>query len=442
MGIAVWTGSLLDELRNIGDPGADEVVARYFDQSEKHPRDLMRGLVHHETLPAEQRSPAVDAYCRDEPAWPDWADPEQIRRSQEFFVEWGLLIGMLHYCASLPSAYAVARGVKVLHLTARLATDTGRRIHETGQMIIDAMGPGGLTPGGAGYTDIRRVRLMHAAVRHLILHDPAVAKTCDPATAGPSWCGDWGVPINQEDMLATLLTFTQVIVDGLQKAGVRVTDADAASYFHAWSVAAHLLGVRPDLLPITPASAPQLWSMIRGRQFGPCPEGVEMTAALVRLVQSSLPRWLHGLPEAQIRYFVGDDVADLLALGRGGAVSTAFDPLRRTMSVVALSEQHSRLLRAVSRRLGRAVLAGFVGSGRSGSRDSFSIPTQLAEKWRVPAGRRWPAASPHAAGERFEAVATAAEPRAASAGREDKTGQAHQPEHLAGPDVPPDLNGS
>lgn len=387
MGAQEWTDGLLDELRFLGDPYADGVIARYFDESRsKSPRDLMRGLVHHELLPHEDRSPAIDAYLLDALPLPEWADPAQIRRSQDFFAEWGLLIGMLHYCASLPSAYAVARGVKVLHLTARLATDTGRRIHETGQMIIDSMGPGGLDIAGAGYRDIRRVRLMHAAVRQLILADPAVVKTCDPATVGPHWCRDWGVPINQEDMLATMMTFTQVIIDGLRKAGARLSDDDVASYFHAWSAAAFLLGVRTDLLPITPASAGELWPAIRRRQFGASPEGHEMTAALIRLLQSSVPPWLHGLPRAQIRYFVGDEVADMLAVGRGGAISTIFGPLRRIFSVVALTEQHSSLLRALSRRFGRAVLAGFVDSGRSGNRVSFSIPTELAVRWRVAAG--------------------------------------------------------
>jgi len=387
MGAEVWTDSLLDELRAVGDPYADGVIAQYFDESEaKSPRDLMRGLVHHELLAHEDRSPAIDAYLREAPRLPDWADLAQIRRSQDFFVEWGLLIGMLHYCASLPSAYAVARGVKVLHLTARLATDTSRRIHETGQMIIDSMGPGGLDVGGPGYRDIRRVRLMHAAVRQLILEDPTVVRTCDPVAVGPCWCADWGVPINQEDMLATLMTFTEVVIDGLRKAGARLSDDEVASYFHAWSVAAHLLGVGPDLLPITPASAAELWPAIRRRQFGASPEGEEMTAALIRLLQSSVPPWLHGLPRAQIRYFVGDEVADMLAVGRGGAISAAFGPLRRTMSLVALTEQHSSLLRALSRRLGRAVLAGFVDSGRSGSRVPFSIPTELAAGWRIRAG--------------------------------------------------------
>jgi hypothetical protein len=193
------------------------------------------------------------------------------------------------------------------------------------------------------------------------------------------------VPVNQEDMLATLLTFTEVVINGLRRAGVPVTEAEGAAYFHAWSIAGHLLGVRPDLLPITPADSPRLWSAIGARQFAPSPEGAEMTAALIRLLQGHLPSWLQQLPAAQIRYFVGDDVADMLGVGRGGAVGVLFDPLRRAMSLLALGEQHSRVMRALSLRLGRAALQSFVESDR-GTRGAFVIPTHLADRWRVPPG--------------------------------------------------------
>jgi len=385
MGVVVWSDSLLEELRTVGDPHADEVITAYFGERSSSPHTLFRGLVHHEQLPDEQRSPVIEAYLREQPAWPEWADAEQVRRGQDFFVEWGLLIGMLHYCAALPSAYTMSRGVQVLHLTARLATDTSRRVHETAQMVINAMEPGGLEVGSRGYQDIRRVRLMHAAVRHLILHEPTVAESTDPSMTGPTWRDGWGTPINQEDMLATLMTFTQVVIVGLRTSGARFSDDDAASYFHAWSVAAHVLGIRPDLLPVTAQTAPDLWGAILRREAGASPEGQEMAAALVRLMRSNLPRWLHGVPPAQIRFLVGKEVGDMLAVERGGAVSVVFRPLSRALSVVALGEQHAAILRVLSRRIGRALLAGFVDAGREGSRGAFAIPTELAARWRMPA---------------------------------------------------------
>lgn len=385
MGVRVWTGETLDGLRAVGDPFADAIVAGYFEeQSSRRPRHLIRHLVAADQLPDEHRSPIVDEYLHAEPPLPDWADERLLRRGEELFLQWGLLIGMLYYYASLPSAYAMAQGVQVLHLTARLASDTGRRIHETAQMIVHAMTPGGLAVGAAGYQDARRVRLMHAAVRHLILNDPAVTRTCDPTAIGPHWCDEWGVPLNQEDMLATLLTFTEVVFAGLRRAGVRLSDEDAAGYLHAWSVAGHLLGVRDDLLPLDIEEAPVLWAQIRTRHHAQSPEGEEMTGALLRLLQSHTPGRLQRLPPAQMRYFLGDEVADILAVAPTTPMAALFGSLRRVTSVIALTEQHNRIVRSLSRQLGRALFRGFLDSSRAGDRASFAIPTHLARRWSVP----------------------------------------------------------
>ncbi len=389
MGGRVWTDDVLDGLRLVGDPYADGIVARYFEELSSdggpgRPRHLIHHLVATEHLAPEHRSPEVDEYLHDEPPLPDWVDEESLRRGEEFFLQWGLLIGMLHYYASLPSTYAIAKGVPVLHLTARLASDTGRRIHETAQMIVHAMTPGGLAVGAPGYRDARRVRLMHAAVRHLILHDPSVAHTCHPTAVGPHWCDEWGVPLNQEDMLATLLTFTEVVFVGLRKAGVRVSDDDAASYLHGWCVVGHLLGIRDDLLPLGLDEASALWTTIRRRQHAPSPEGQEMTAALLRLLRTHSPRRFHDLPPAQMRYFLGNDIADMLGVGPARSMNLLFGTLRRATALVALTEQHNRLVRMLARHVGRALLRGLLDSGRAGDRAAFAIPTHLARRWKLP----------------------------------------------------------
>jgi hypothetical protein len=385
MGVRVWTDDVLDGLRLVGDPYADGLVARYFEgQSSPAPRHLIHHLVATEHLAPEHRSLEIEEYLHADPPLPDWVDEGSLRRGEEFFLQWGLLIGMLHYYASLPSAYAMARGVPVLHLTARLASDTRRRIHETAQMIIHAMTPGGLAVGAPGYRDARRVRLMHSAVRHLILHDPSVARTCDPTAVGPRWCDEWGLPLNQEDMLATLLTFTEVVFAGLRRAGVRVSDEEAAGYLHRWCVAGHLVGIRHDLLPLGLDEASALWSTIRRRQYGPSPEGEEMTAALLRLLQARSPQRFHDLPVAQMRYFLGNDVADMLGVGPARSMAHLFGTLRRVTALAALTEQHNRLVRMLARHVGRALLQGMLESGRAGDRAAFAIPTNLVRRWKLP----------------------------------------------------------
>ena len=71
-------------------------------------------------------------------------------------------------CASLPACYAARKGVQVLHLTARLQSDPVRRIGEPAQLVLGVIAPGAPSPAGGGVRDAQKVRIMHAAVRHLI----------------------------------------------------------------------------------------------------------------------------------------------------------------------------------------------------------------------------------------------------------------------------------
>jgi hypothetical protein len=75
-------------------------------------------------------------------------------------------------------------------------------VMETGQFLIDVANVGGLDENGKGRRAIQRVRLMHAAVRHLI-------KARNELTPG-MWHPDWGTPINQEDLAGTRMSFSYV----------------------------------------------------------------------------------------------------------------------------------------------------------------------------------------------------------------------------------------
>ncbi len=59
---------------------------------------------------------------------------------------------------------------------------------------------------------MRGVRLFHASVRRLILNDPAMHWDAD----------ELGMPVNQEDLLGTLIVFSLVVIDALEKFGVDV----------------------------------------------------------------------------------------------------------------------------------------------------------------------------------------------------------------------------
>ena len=144
-------------------------------------------------------------------------------------------------------------------MTARLDTDARRRVMETGQFLMDVLTVGGLDDHGKGRRTIQRVRLMHAAVRHLI-------KARNELTPG-KWHPDWGTPINQEDLAGTVLDFSYVIADPLRRLGVRVPAKDVDAYLHLWNVIGHLMGVRDELLVRGVDDATALVDAIRRRNF-------------------------------------------------------------------------------------------------------------------------------------------------------------------------------
>jgi len=232
-------------------------------------------------------------------------DADDVRRAQRFFVDFGVPVSLSLFCASLPSAYASWRGVKVLHLTARLETDVRRRIMETGQFLMDVMTPGGLEPAGQGVRAIQRVRLVHATVRHLIEEVAA----SDPAV----WRPEWGRPISQEELVGTLMSFSYVVAEPLPRLGLDVTADDAEAYRACWNVVGTMLGVDEGLLPSSMAESADLVAAIRRRQYGSSPEGIELTGALVQFLEHHTPGWdrQHMVP-AIIRQLIGDDVADLI----------------------------------------------------------------------------------------------------------------------------------
>jgi hypothetical protein len=382
-----WDDELLDGLRRQDDPEGDAVVRAHAASGEDGgppPVELIRAIARTGRMaPAGSPVGALAAWDAARPPLPDWADPAVIRKGEQFFEESGPAILASLLLASLPEAYAGAKGVQVLHLTARLATDTRRRLMETLQMVVDVMTPGGLLPGAAGYRDARRVRLMHAAVRHLIRTDPRVPATCDP-TVAPRWCADWGVPVNQEDLLGTLMTFTVTVFEALARMGITVEDDAAEAYLHAWSVVGHLLGIREDLLPIDRAGAEALAAAIRRRQYAPSIEGREMMAALSTVAAAEMrPRLLAGLPATTCRYLVGERVADLVAVPPADWTAVVFAPARRMLARLSREEDHDRLLRAVTGVVNRSLLVGFLAAERGGDRPDFALPQHLADRWGV-----------------------------------------------------------
>ena len=377
----------LEALRAHADPLADAAVAGFFATVEAaEPNALFGALARHTHLPSEEQVPAIAAFFDEAATLPAWVDHARLERGQDFFSEWAAHHFTAMYLASLPTAYAAAKGVQVLNLTARLRTDTERRLNETAQFLMDTSAPGAFAADGLGISRVLHIRLMHAAVRWLIENDPAVERVADlspPETTAAGepdpgvWSESWGRPGNQEDLLGTMLTFTTVVYDVFDATGVEYSADQIADHLHFWRVIAHLLGIDPAIVPQDRAEAQRLQSLIWERQHAPSAAGVAMTAALLGQAEERLPRMMWAFIPTAMRRFNGDAVCDMIGVPASNWTRLFFGPLAELTRVMTFGRRHNAALRWIGERAGRTMINALLDVTRGGERPTFSIPTHL-----------------------------------------------------------------
>ena len=294
-----YTEGLVDDLRHAGDPSADAVIEELARTDQvRTVSDVLRSLTYNDQpVPAELPASIgrwLDEHC----VLPDWVDRDRLERGSAVVVEHGPQVCVALATASLVYCYAGYPGVKVLTFSRRLGHDADRRVGETAQFVLAVVAPGSLDPCGRGIRKIQKVRLLHAAIRYLVMGSGRWDVAAD------------GVPICQEDLIGTLLSFSWIVVDALRKLGVRIDDQEAEDYHYRWRVIGQMLGIDPAAIPVDLAQAAALTREIARRNHRRSDEGILMTRALFALHANSLPAGFEGAAPALTRYLLGDDVCD------------------------------------------------------------------------------------------------------------------------------------
>lgn len=367
-----WSDETLDAFRMVGDPPADRAVEEVFSTGTvAEVNRLMRTLVRNDMPPPGELPPALHNYFDTTDDLPEWADLDAIARTQEFFVRHGLLAILILGCYSLPVCYAADRGVKVIYESARLYSDARRRVLETAQLLLDGLAPGGLAPTGAGVRSAQKVRLMHAAVRSLLLNR--------------GWDSpNLGIPINQEDLVGTLGAFGFHFMDGLDKLNVRFLTREADDYIHTWNVIGHILGIQRSLFPQNFEEATYLAGRINERHFTASPEGKALQEALIDYMQAVIPgETFDGLPIALTRHFLGNDRADLLNIPRSDWTQFSLVPFRVFNGVLSSANQDIPPVARAVELFSQKMIENLLVMERGGQRTEFHIPETLKSAWKM-----------------------------------------------------------
>ncbi|KAI9219673.1 hypothetical protein BC828DRAFT_155935 [Blastocladiella britannica] len=179
---------------------------------------------------------------------PTWLDWELLERGQDASHRYAPLLLYILAMGSLATGYASSVIDQTLAATGYLSSSSRssvmRRLAETGHMtVLMARGVKAMNVGGCGWKAVINVRYLHAMVRRRIM-----AKS-------PAFASQYGIPVNQTDMVSTLFAFTSSVVVHLETFGVPMSDEHSRGYLHLWAYAGHLLGVRTDLNYLIPVDA-------------------------------------------------------------------------------------------------------------------------------------------------------------------------------------------
>lgn len=306
----------LQPLRQIGDPDCDAVLSVLDPQPDD---DILEMLFDRADASdaASASSTEDDKVLRDfvlrystVPTWVDW---NMIRRGQQVFIRYLPLCGLALFYISLVGGFSVPLITKVLRATGYLTSGSKRvlrRLADTGHMICECViqqdDASSLQPKtrGEGWKAMLRVRFLHGMVRRRL-------------SQKSYWRSDlWGVPINQEDMAATLLAFSYNVLIGVEMIlGHPLSAAEENAYIHFWRYVGWVMGVQEEYNPCVDLvhSKAALESIVM-HLLEPDHDSIAVAHHLIRT--SAKSEWSLRFRYELCRCFLGDQLADELELPR------------------------------------------------------------------------------------------------------------------------------
>ena len=374
-----WTDKMLEQFRLQADPLADEAMASILSNKGKEEAyRIFDLLIRNIDTPVIQLPKEVRPFLEATQSLPDDTDPEAIAEAHRFFLDHGAKCLFLLYYKSLPLLYCMHKGAPVLVRTSRLTNEDqslrifARRIAETGQFLIDVMTPGELTFRGRGIQSIQKVRLIHAAIRQFVQ-----AEGWDEQQLG--------LPINQEDMAMTLMTFSVAVLDGLEQFGINEPKPIQEAYFQTWRAIGHNLGIDEALLPDNAAEGRFLMDRILARQAAASEEGQLLTRSLIDFAQEVLKSEKLALaPETLIRYLLGPKYAPMLGIQPNEGCLAALLP-HALQALFRLGERLEDKVDApldeVLEFLSRQTVNAMVGYFDNYKGRNFQIPQAMQKEW-------------------------------------------------------------
>ena len=289
-----------------GDEFADDVADWYRQAGMSKARQQLEHILEN---PSDiEKSPDVlQHFLSHQLKQPEWLDQSQLELGSAACRRIGMFGNLVMRDMALMGGYQSSALNKPLIFTGALENGADRRLAETRKFWIDVTRPEALRPENLGFKTSTHVRIMHSLIRRGIMKKDG-------------WSNDeWGVPINQADMIITNLSFSIVFLLGLRSLGFHFSKKEAEAVLHFWRYVGHLLGIDANLLPVTEQQGRRLLYLATLTQPG-CDDDSRTLAKALREqpLQQTQWRWV-GLLKIQLhsgfsRFFLDKKAADDLVL--------------------------------------------------------------------------------------------------------------------------------
>jgi len=308
-----WTDVFLDQLRNQGDDVADKYLKILIkDREIEHISEIFKKLDTNSAQPVHKMFPELAEYYRETRTLPASVDFERIDRGEQVFGRVAFPAALVMLTKSLPEGYAAPNLALVLNISKNLERHAYRRLLQVLQMLLNVCAVHGFEDGGRAVISAQKLRLLHAGIRH-IAHKYL-----------PDYSKKYHMVVNHEDMLATILGFSLLVLKGLRTLNCRLTEQEEEDFFYIWRVYAVMMGIYPadkkdafDYIPDTVADAEAFYQAYARRHYRSAaenPDGVELTRANMTMLKKMIPFWLRLLgfgfaPQIYCYHLLGEEAA-------------------------------------------------------------------------------------------------------------------------------------
>ena len=314
-----WSDSFLDGLRSRGDALADETLKLILKDNENAGTSaLFRTMDTNDDLPPSRQFPLLAEFFRMTDGLPPGVDLDRIRRGEEVFRGHVFECAIVLLMKSLPEGYAAPNLAIILNISGQLETHTFKRLLATLQMVVNVTTARGFQSGGKAVITAQKLRLLHAGVRHLVNR------------YRPGFAPQYGVPVNLEDMLATIVGLSYLLLMGLRTLNAGLTPAQEEDCFYLWRVYALMMGIHPEghpesdeYLPDNVEDAARFYDAYKRRHYvasSANPDGVALAAADLKMLRKRIPLLFRILgfgviPHIYMRDLMGDEACGRIGIG-------------------------------------------------------------------------------------------------------------------------------